>query len=62
MLEDTSGSIEMLVFPKVLTQYSHKLAEGSVVIVRGRVSTVSYTHLRRGAARQTIQMIFQEAL
>lgn len=38
MLEDTSGSIEMLVFPKVLTQYSHKLAEGSVVIVRGRVS------------------------
>ncbi|WP_277138410.1 DNA polymerase III subunit alpha [Anaerotruncus massiliensis (ex Togo et al. 2019)] len=38
MLEDTSGSIEMLVFPKVLTQYSHKFAEGSVVIVRGRVS------------------------
>lgn len=37
-LEDTSGSMEMLVFPKVLAQCSQKLVEGSVVLVAARVS------------------------
>ncbi|MFR9255234.1 MAG: OB-fold nucleic acid binding domain-containing protein [Merdibacter sp.] len=41
-LEDTSGGMEMLVFPKVLAQCSQKLVEGSVVVgarpVRGRGS------------------------
>lgn len=37
-LEDTSGGLEMLVFPKVLASFSHKLNEGTVVVVRGRTS------------------------
>ena len=37
-LEDQSGGIEMLVFPKVLAQISTRLGEGSVVMLRGRVS------------------------
>ena len=37
-LEDTSGSMEMLVFPKVLAQCSQKLVEGSVVLVAAHVS------------------------
>ncbi|MBC8584173.1 DNA polymerase III subunit alpha [Youxingia wuxianensis] len=38
ILEDTSASIEMLVFPKVLSSFSSQLAEGTVVVVKGRVS------------------------
>ncbi len=38
-LEDMFGGIEVLVFPNVLGQYSHLIAEGSVVAVRGKVST-----------------------
>lgn len=37
-LEDTSGSIEMLVFTKVLEGCSGKLTENNVVVVKGRVS------------------------
>ena len=37
-LEDQSGGMEMLVFPKVLVQYASRLAEGAVVLIRGRVS------------------------
>ena len=37
-LEDTYGSIECIVFPKVLSNYSARLNEDSVVAVRGRVS------------------------
>ncbi|WP_066459388.1 DNA polymerase III subunit alpha [Anaerotruncus rubiinfantis] len=37
-LEDTTGGIEMLTFPKVLAQTSAKLTEGTVVVVRARVS------------------------
>ena len=37
-LEDTSGGIEMLVFPKVLAACSAKLVEGNIVMVRARVS------------------------
>ncbi len=37
-LEDTSGGIEMMVFPKTLTSYSTKLTEGAVLLIKGRVS------------------------
>lgn len=37
-LEDVTGSIEMLVFPKILSSYGVLLKEGSVVKVRGKVS------------------------
>lgn len=37
-LEDTTGSMEMIVFPKVLTGCSEKLVERKVIIVKGRVS------------------------
>lgn len=37
-LEDAYGSIEALVFPKVLTQYSNKLQEGDTVLVNGTLS------------------------
>lgn len=37
-LEDLYGTIELLVFPRVLAQVSTKLTPGAVVTVRGRVS------------------------
>ncbi len=37
-LEDTSGSVELLVFPKVLNSYSSHLREGAVVVLRAKVS------------------------
>ena len=38
-LEDMTGSMEMLVFPKVLALYSSLLREGEAVVVAGRLST-----------------------
>lgn len=38
VLEDSYGSIECIVFPKVLSEYSAKLQENNIVAVRGRVS------------------------
>ncbi len=38
MLEDMSGMMEMLVFPKTLEKYSHLLKENGIIVVRGRVS------------------------
>ena len=38
-LEDMTGSMEMLVFPKVLALYSALLREGEAVAVTGRLST-----------------------
>jgi DNA polymerase-3 subunit alpha len=37
-IEDMSSTIEMLVFPKVLTKYSSKIKENSIYIVTGRIS------------------------
>jgi DNA polymerase-3 subunit alpha len=37
-LEDSYGSVEALVFPKVLTSYSQQLQEGATVLVKGTVS------------------------
>ena len=37
-LEDLYGSIEALVFPKVLMQYSSLLQEGNILIMEGKVS------------------------
>ena len=37
-LEDAYGSVECIVFPKVLSEYSAKLQEDNIVAVRGRVS------------------------
>ena len=37
-IEDMSSTLEMLVFPKVLTRYSQKLRENSIFIVTGRIS------------------------
>ena len=39
MLEDKSGTIEAIVFPRTYTQYSANLDEGAVVAVRGRVKS-----------------------
>ncbi len=37
-IEDVSGSMEMLVFPRILTEYRSLLSEGSVVYISGRIS------------------------
>ncbi len=37
-LEDSYGSVEALVFPKILTMYSHQLQEGAVVLIKGTLS------------------------
>ena len=37
-IEDTSGSIECLVFPKVLAEYSPILTEDAIVAIQGRLS------------------------
>ena len=37
-LEDSYGSVEALVFPKILTSYSQQLQEGATVLVKGTVS------------------------
>ncbi len=37
-LEDTTGSIEMLVFPKILLSCSHQIEEGKIAVFRARVS------------------------
>ncbi len=37
-LEDLSGAIEVIVFPKVLAQYSSVLQEESAVVIEGKVS------------------------
>jgi DNA polymerase-3 subunit alpha len=38
-LEDLRSSIEVMVFPRTMTEHGHKLADDVVVIVRGRVDT-----------------------
>lgn len=38
-LEDLYGTLEMIVFPKTLEQYSDILSVGKVVFVKGRIST-----------------------
>ena len=37
-LEDSYGSVEAIVFPKVLSQYTHVLQEGEMVLVKGTLS------------------------
>ncbi len=37
-MEDTTGAIEMLVFPKVFESYKHLLGENQVLYVQGRLS------------------------
>ena len=36
-LEDLGGSIEVMVFPKSMTEHGHKLADDLIVLVKGRV-------------------------
>jgi DNA polymerase III subunit alpha len=36
-LEDLSATLEVMVFPKTMTEHGHKLADDVVVVVRGRV-------------------------
>jgi len=36
-LEDLRGSLEVMVFPKTMTEHGHKLEDDAIVIVRGRV-------------------------
>lgn len=38
MVEDTTGSLEMLVFPKVFENYKHLLNENQILFVEGRLS------------------------
>ena len=42
MLEDIYGSMELLLFPKVLAQYSHLITEGNIVRVVWKIE-----HFRR---------------
>jgi DNA polymerase III subunit alpha len=37
VLEDLSDAVEVMVFPKTMTEHGHKLADDAVVVVRGRV-------------------------
>ncbi len=37
-VEDTTGSMEVLVFPKILQRYGQLLTVGSVVVLSGRIS------------------------
>ena len=39
LLEDMDGTVEVMVFPRTMTEHGHKLADDAVVIVRGRVDT-----------------------
>ncbi len=39
VLEDLQDSIEVMVFPRVMLEQGHKLADDNVVTVRGRVDT-----------------------
>ena len=36
-LEDLAGSIEVMVFPRTMTEHGHKLVADAIVVVRGRV-------------------------
>jgi len=36
-LEDLRGSLEVMVFPRTMTEHGHKLEDDAIVIVRGRV-------------------------
>ena len=36
-LEDLAGSIEVMVFPRTMTEHGHKLADDSIVVIRGRL-------------------------
>jgi DNA polymerase-3 subunit alpha len=36
-LEDLRGAIEVMVFPKTMTEHGHKLEDDAIVVVRGRV-------------------------
>ncbi|MGH9186289.1 MAG: DNA polymerase III subunit alpha, partial [Acidimicrobiales bacterium] len=38
-LEDLQSAIEVMVFPKAMTEHGHKLADDAVVVVKGRVDT-----------------------
>jgi len=38
-LEDLEGSIEVMVFPKTMTEHGHKLADDAVVLLKGRLDT-----------------------
>ena len=37
-IEDLSGSMELLLFPKTLEEFSHLIAEGKIIRAHGRVS------------------------
>jgi DNA polymerase-3 subunit alpha len=39
MLEDLQNAIEVMVFPKTMTDHGHKLADDAVVIVKARVDS-----------------------
>ena len=38
-LEDLGASIEVMVFPKTMTEYGHMLTDDAIVVVRGRVDS-----------------------
>jgi DNA polymerase-3 subunit alpha len=38
-LEDLRSSVEVMVFPRTMTEHGHKLVDDAVVVVRGRVDT-----------------------
>jgi DNA polymerase-3 subunit alpha len=38
-LEDLRSSVEVMVFPRTMTEHGHKLVDDAVVVVRGRIDT-----------------------
>lgn len=38
MFEDKTGSTELIVFPKILEQYSHLVQEGKILYVKGKIN------------------------
>jgi DNA polymerase-3 subunit alpha len=38
-LEDLESAIEVMVFPKTMTDHGHKLADDTIVVIRGRIDT-----------------------
>jgi len=39
VLEDLEGSVEVMVFPRTMTEHGHKLTDDAIVILKGRLDT-----------------------
>jgi DNA polymerase-3 subunit alpha len=55
VLEDLDSAIEVTVFPRVLTEQSHKLIDDAIVTVRGRIDKRDETRI--GFMVQDVQIL-----